>query len=131
MLPFLEQSLGLLDQFLAASISRRAQGGAADVATDPLLARFNDVLVGLEERTNVQGLAPPHVAVDGPVEGELEGASVEGAGGASVELAGGSGGRGRAQHDGLVARHGCRGRDEAHAAAGDGGGGAWGGRRGG
>ena len=54
--------------------------GATGIATDPLLARLNDVLFGLEERSNVHGLAPPHVAVDGPVEGELQGAAVERAG---------------------------------------------------
>lgn len=76
MLPFLQQSLGLLDQF-------------------PLLARLNDVPVGLEERADVERLAPPYVAVDGPVEGELQGASVEG------------------EHDGLVARHCCFRREAA------------------
>lgn len=78
-----------------------------------MLARLNDVPVGLEERADVERLAPPYVAVDGPVEGELQGASVEGAARESVELADCSGGRGCAQHDGLVARHCCFRREAA------------------
>lgn len=46
----------------------------------PLLSGLCDVLVGLEETADVQGLAAPDVAVDGPVEGELQGAAVERAG---------------------------------------------------
>jgi hypothetical protein len=46
----------------------------------PLLSGLCDVLVGLEETADVQGLAAPDVAVDGPVEGELQGATVERAG---------------------------------------------------
>ena len=43
----------------------------------PLLSGLGDVLVGFEEGADVHGLAAPDVAVDGPVEGELEGAAVE------------------------------------------------------
>jgi hypothetical protein len=46
----------------------------------PLLSGLCDVLVGLEETTDVQGLAAPDVAVDGPVEGKLQGLAVERAG---------------------------------------------------
>lgn len=44
------------------------------------MSRLADVLVGFEERADVQGLAAPEVAVDGPVEGELQTAAVETAG---------------------------------------------------
>jgi hypothetical protein len=46
----------------------------------PLLSGLCDVLVGLEETADVQGLTAPDVAVYGPVEGELEGAAVQRAG---------------------------------------------------
>jgi hypothetical protein len=46
----------------------------------PLLSGLCDVLVGLEETADVQGLAAPDVTVDGPVEGELQRAAVERAG---------------------------------------------------
>ena len=46
----------------------------------PLLSRLCDVLVGLEETADVQRLTAPDVAVDGPVEGKLQGAAVERAG---------------------------------------------------
>ena len=46
----------------------------------PLLSGLCDVLVGLEKSADVQGLAAPDVAVDGPVEGKLQGAAVQGAG---------------------------------------------------
>lgn len=42
-----------------------------------LLSGFGDVTVCFEERTDVEGLASPEVTVNGPVEGELEGALVE------------------------------------------------------
>lgn len=41
------------------------------------------MLVRLEKAADVHGLAAPDIAVDGPVEGELKGAAVEGAGRAS------------------------------------------------
>lgn len=41
-------------------------------ATHPLLSRLGDVPVGLEEPAQVQGLAAPEIAVDAPVEGELQ-----------------------------------------------------------
>ena len=44
-----------------------------------LLSRLCDVLVGFEEAADVERLAAPEVAVHGPVEGEFEGAAVEGA----------------------------------------------------
>jgi hypothetical protein len=44
-----------------------------------LLARFPDVPLGLEEGSDVQCLSPPKIPVDGPIEGEFEGAAVEGA----------------------------------------------------
>lgn len=43
----------------------------------PLSARLGHVLVGFEQRADVQGLAPPKVPVDGPVEGKLERAAVK------------------------------------------------------
>lgn len=46
-------------------------------STHSLLSRLCDVLIGFEEGTDVQRLAAPDVAVDGPVEGELERAAVE------------------------------------------------------
>jgi hypothetical protein len=46
----------------------------------PLLSGLRDVLVGLEETADVQGLAAPDVAVDSPVEGKLQGLAVERAG---------------------------------------------------
>jgi hypothetical protein len=42
-----------------------------------LLSGLGDMLVGLEEGADVDGLAAPEVSVDGPVEGEFEGAAVE------------------------------------------------------
>lgn len=45
-----------------------------------LLSRFSDVLLGFEKGADVHGLASPYVSVYGPVEGELEGPAVEGAG---------------------------------------------------
>ena len=42
-----------------------------------MLSGLCDVLVGLEKSANVHGLATPDVTVDGPVEGELQGAAVE------------------------------------------------------
>jgi len=44
-----------------------------------LLSRLGDVLVGFEEGSQVHCLAAPEMSVDGPVEGEFEGAAVEGA----------------------------------------------------
>lgn len=43
----------------------------------PLPARLGDGLVGFEERADVHGLATPQIAVDGPVEGELQRAAVK------------------------------------------------------
>lgn len=45
--------------------------------THPLLSRLGNVLLGLEELADVQGLAAPEVSVDAPVEGELEGPPVQ------------------------------------------------------
>jgi hypothetical protein len=42
----------------------------------PLLSRFCDVLVRIEEAADVECLAAPEVAVDSPVERELERAAV-------------------------------------------------------
>lgn len=43
-----------------------------------LLSRVADVSVGLEQGPDVEGLPPPEVSVHGPVQGELQGAPVEG-----------------------------------------------------
>lgn len=43
-----------------------------------LLAGFPDVLLSLEERPDVHGLASPQVSVNRPVKGEFEGAAVQG-----------------------------------------------------
>jgi len=59
MLPLLEERLCLIDQCL-------------------LLAGFPDVLLSLEERPDVHGLASPQVSVNRPVKGEFEGAAVQG-----------------------------------------------------
>lgn len=40
--------------------------------THSLLPGLADVCVGLEERTDVESLAAPEVAVDRPVKGQLE-----------------------------------------------------------
>lgn len=45
--------------------------------THPLLPRLGDVFVGLEQSANVKGLSAPEIAVDAPVEGELERPPVE------------------------------------------------------
>ena len=42
-----------------------------------LLSRLRDVLVRFEEGADVDRLPAPEVSVDGPVEGELQGAAVE------------------------------------------------------
>ena len=49
----------------------------SNMVTYSLLSRLGNVLVGFEEGADVHGLAAPDVSVDGPVEGELEGAAVE------------------------------------------------------
>ena len=51
--------------------------GHSIVLTHSLLSRFDDILVGLEERADVQGLTAPELTLDGPVEGELQTAAVE------------------------------------------------------
>lgn len=53
-----------------------------------MLPGLRDVLVRFEEAADVKCLAAPEVAVDGPVEGEFEGALVEGAEGQKAVLAG-------------------------------------------
>lgn len=45
--------------------------------SDPLLPRVRDIAVLLEERANIQSLAAPEGPMDGPVEGELEGAAIK------------------------------------------------------
>jgi hypothetical protein len=49
-------------------VSDAASRSAAH-ASYPLLAWLGDGLVGLEQRANVHGLAPPEVPMDGPVQG--------------------------------------------------------------
>lgn len=45
--------------------------------SDPLLSRVRDIAVLLEKRANIQSLATPERPMDGPVEGELEGAAIK------------------------------------------------------
>jgi hypothetical protein len=45
--------------------------------SDPLLPRVRDIAILLEERANIQSLAAPEGSMDGPVEGELEGAAIK------------------------------------------------------
>lgn len=45
--------------------------------SDPLLSRVRDIAVLLEKRANIQSLAAPERPMDGPVEGELEGAAIK------------------------------------------------------
>lgn len=52
---------------------RRRRDGAPYL----LLPRLCDVLLGFEEGSDVHGLAPPEVSMDGPVERKFEGAPVE------------------------------------------------------
>ena len=54
------------------------------VQTYLLLSPLRDLLVCFEERADVDGLTTPEMSVDGPVEGELEGATVELASGVSA-----------------------------------------------
>jgi hypothetical protein len=42
-----------------------------------LLARITDILVGIEEGADVDGLAAPDGSLDSPVQGQLQGAPVE------------------------------------------------------
>lgn len=42
-----------------------------------LLARITDILVGIEEGADVDGLSAPDGSLDGPVQRQLQGASVE------------------------------------------------------
>lgn len=51
-----------------------------------LLSWFEYISVGLEERTNVQRLAPPQVPMNGPIEGELERPAIEGTAKVSVSV---------------------------------------------
>lgn len=48
-------------------------------STHPLLSGLLNVLVCFKERANVECLTAPKVSVDGPVQGELQGAAVEAA----------------------------------------------------
>lgn len=57
-LPLLQQLLSLLQQ-------------------RTLLSWVRDVSVGLEQRADVQCLAPPQISVYSPVQGKLQGATVE------------------------------------------------------
>jgi hypothetical protein len=41
-----------------------------------LLARITDILVGIEEGADVDGLAAPDGSLDSPVQGQLQGAPV-------------------------------------------------------
>ena len=45
--------------------------------THSLLSRLRDMFVSIEERSNVHGLAPPDIAMDCPVQGELEASAIE------------------------------------------------------
>ena len=49
------------------------------MVTNPLLSWVSNVLVCVEQRSDVHCLAAPEVAMDGPVKGQFEGAAVEGA----------------------------------------------------
>ena len=85
MLPFLQDFFRLVDQGLAYSQQRilplsphpGVVLSSGCVYSYSLLSRLAYVLVGLEERSNIDCLAAPEVSVDCPVEGELEGAAVE------------------------------------------------------
>lgn len=41
-------------------------------STYPLLSGIGDVLVGLEERADVDGLTTPEMPVNGPIKGKLQ-----------------------------------------------------------
>ena len=45
--------------------------------TYSLLSRLRDMLVGIKKRSNVHGLAPPDVAMDCPIQGELEASAIK------------------------------------------------------
>lgn len=91
-----------------------------DRATHPLLSRLCDVPVGLEQVAQVDCLAAPEVAVDAPVEGELEGPPVEASAAASVSARKRRGGRGFGVQDVYLGAHdgdgpssaGCGGREK-------------------
>ena len=51
--------------------------GSWEVWPYSLLSRLGNVLVRFEEGADVHSLAAPDIAMDGPIEGELEGAAVE------------------------------------------------------
>jgi len=58
--------------------------GQSGQATHPLQAALGDVLVTLKQLAQVHGLSAPEVAVDAPVERELEGPPVEASAGGSA-----------------------------------------------
>ena len=53
------------------------QWGLKNMMPYPLFPRVCDVPVGFEEGSDVEGLASPQVTVDGPVEGQLQGAPIK------------------------------------------------------
>lgn len=74
MFPFIEQLLRLLEQDLLDKHNSIPRAVAY-----LLLTRLADVPVGLEQRANVHGLTAPELSLDGPVEGQFQRPSVEGA----------------------------------------------------
>lgn len=42
------------------------------------LTRFSNILLGLEQGSDIQGLAAPESSVDGPVKRQFQGSSVDG-----------------------------------------------------
>jgi hypothetical protein len=85
-LPLLQQELRLLNDRLAVRLVPVHAASISCILAYGLLSGLCDVLVRFEERSDVQGLATPDVPVDGPVERELEGTAVEGAGRAGVSV---------------------------------------------
>lgn len=73
MFPFLQELLCLLEQYLAVPStcqSRRRQPIEKELP-HLLLPRVTDILVRIEQRSNVHGLAAPELSLDSPVEGQL------------------------------------------------------------
>jgi len=84
-LPLLQYALRLLNERLSQqSALSTPHLVVCCICAYSLLPWLGDVLVRLEEGADVDSLPAPEVSVDGPVEGELQGAAVELAGGVLV-----------------------------------------------
>lgn len=69
--------------------------------------RLSNMLICFEQTANVHRLAAPDISVDGPVQGELQGATIEGARACQLARAGMNLGARKSLPDGCLGRHVC------------------------